>query len=115
MATDAITAVPTVSLDAYVLDVLMPDLVGHDHQPSALLVYLFLWRRTEGGAEPAEVRLRDLAEGTGLSKRAVQDAISRLETRRLLEVERASITAVLVFRVRRPWAERAAHRVATAG
>jgi hypothetical protein len=96
----------SIPLDAYVLDVLMPDLVGHDHQPSAFLVYLFLWRRTDGGAAPAEVRLRDLAEGTGLSKRAVQDAISRLTARRLLETERASITAVSVFRLLRPWANR---------
>ena len=33
----ALSAVP---LDAYVLDVLMPDLVGHDRRPSAFLVYL---------------------------------------------------------------------------
>ena len=33
---------------AYVLDTLMADLVGHDRQPSAFLVYLHLWRRTAG-------------------------------------------------------------------
>ena len=38
----------TVPVDAYVLDTLMADLVGHDRQPSAFLVYLFLWRRTHG-------------------------------------------------------------------
>jgi hypothetical protein len=107
MATDASPGVPTIPLDAYVLDALMPDLVGHDHQPSAFLVYLFLWRRTGGGEQPAEVRLRELAEGTGLSKRAVQDAVARLCRRRLVEANRASITAVSVFRLRRPWAERA--------
>src|ERR1041385_7594092 len=33
-------------LDRYVIDVLMRDLVGHDHTPSAFLVYLWLWART---------------------------------------------------------------------
>jgi hypothetical protein len=97
-----------IPLDAYVLAVLMPDLVGHDHQPSAFLVYLYLWRKTGGGEHPAEVRLRELSEGTGLSKRAVQDAVSRLVARHLLEAERASITAVSEFRLLRPWASRAA-------
>ena len=35
-------------LDPYVTDVLMPDLVGHDRQPSAFLTYLFLYRRGRG-------------------------------------------------------------------
>ena len=29
-------------IDDYVCDVLMRDLVGHDHQPTAFLVYLYL-------------------------------------------------------------------------
>ena len=33
----------TVAIDTYILDTLMADLVGHDRQPSAFLVYLFLW------------------------------------------------------------------------
>jgi DNA-binding GntR family transcriptional regulator len=45
-----------------------------------------------------------VAAATGLSKRAVQDAIWRLAKRRLLGIERASITAVPVYTVRRPWA-----------
>jgi len=104
MATDA---TPQVPLDSYVLDVLMPDLVGHDRQPSALLVYLYLWRKTDGGEHPAEVSPRELAEGTGLSKRAVQDALGRLGTRRLVEADRPTITAVSTFLLRRPWVERA--------
>jgi hypothetical protein len=28
----------TLPLDAYIIDTLMPDLVGHDRQPSAFLV-----------------------------------------------------------------------------
>ena len=61
-----------VEIDGYVLDTLMADLVGHDRQPSAFLVYLRLWRHTHGsGHSTAQVSLLDLAVGTGLSKRAV--------------------------------------------
>lgn len=98
----------TVEIDAYVIDTLMRDLVGHDRHPSAFLVYLYLWRRTGGpGGEPARVSLRDLAEATGLSKRAVQDALGRLEHRRLLDVRREGITAVPEYAVRRAWSRRA--------
>ena len=94
----------SVPCDAYVLDTLMPDLVGHDRQPSAFLVYLFLWRRTHGRSETAaQLPLRDIAEGTGLSKRTVQDALSRLVKRRLVQVARAHITAVPSYTVLRPW------------
>jgi len=47
-----------------VLDTLMPDLVGHDRQPSALIVYLFLWLQT-GGRGSAQISLLDLALGLG--------------------------------------------------
>ena len=93
-----------VEVDDYVLDTLMADLVGHDRQPSAFLVYLFLWRRTHGaGAPNVQVSLFDLAAGTGLSKRAVQEALRWLSKRRLLSVQREGITAIPVYTVRRPW------------
>jgi hypothetical protein len=96
--------VPPVEIDDYVLDTLMADLVGHDRQPSAFLVYLFLWRRTHGaGAESAQLSLFDLAGGTGLSKRAIQEALRWLSKRRLLSVQRAGITAIPVYTVKRPW------------
>jgi hypothetical protein len=99
-----------VAIDAYVLDTLMPDLVGHDRQPSAFLVYLFLWRRTHGsGAADVQVALADIAEATGLSKRAVQDAVAWLARRKLIAVARASITAVPVYSTLRPWRRQAAH------
>jgi DNA-binding GntR family transcriptional regulator len=81
----------------------MPDLVGHDRQPSALLVYLYLWRQTEGGESASVVSLREIADGTGLSKRAVQDALARLHSRRLIGIQRASITAIPEYRIHRPW------------
>ena len=95
---------PVVEVDAYVLDTLMPDLIGHDRHPSAFVVYLYLWRRTHGANEATvQVSLLDIATATGLSKRAIQDALSQLAKRRLLSIQRASITAVPVYTVKRPW------------
>ena len=39
-----------ITLDAHVIDSLMPDLVGHDRQPSAFLVYLYLYRHAGANA-----------------------------------------------------------------
>jgi hypothetical protein len=33
----------TIPIDDYVIDVLMSDIVGHDQQPAAFLVYLYLY------------------------------------------------------------------------
>ena len=94
----------TFAIDAYILETLMVDLVGHDRQPSAFLVYLFLWTSSHGRkVATTQVALRDIADGTGLSKRAVQDALGRLSRRKLITVERESITAVPVYTVLRPW------------
>jgi len=91
-------------LDPYVVDTLLPDLVGHDRRPAAFLVYLFLWRRSCGSSGGwATTPLREMAEGTGLSKRSVQAAIQRLVHRKLVSVRRASITTVGEYRVERPW------------
>jgi hypothetical protein len=43
-------------LDRYVVDVLLRDLVGHDHSPAAFIVYLFLSRRA-AGERKKQVRL----------------------------------------------------------
>ena len=94
----------TVQLDAYVIEPLMRDLVGHDRQPSAFLVYLFLWARTVDQPDrTAPVSLRELADATGLSKRGVQEALGRLHRRKLIGIHRASITAVPEYTVHRPW------------
>ena len=63
-------------IDAYVMETLLADLVLHDRQPSAFLVYLLLWRQTHGDKrETAQIALRDIAEQTGLAKRSVQSAL----------------------------------------
>src|SRR4051812_43444415 len=98
---EAMTPLP---FDAYMFDTLMPDLVGHDRQPSAFLVYLFLWRHTRAvEAKTVQIALQDIAEGSGVSKRSVQQAIVWLAKRQLIAVARHTITAVPVYTVRRPW------------
>ena len=96
-------------LDRYVVDVLLRDLAGHECSPSAFLVYLLLWRRTRGDLQPA-VRLshREIAEETGLSKSAVQQALRRLHRRGLVRSRRRHATDTPEHRVVRPWARRPA-------
>lgn len=96
--------VSTLPLDEYVVVSLMPDLVGHDRQPSAFIVYLALWRLSHGsGRATVRVALQDIAEATGLAKRSVQGALGWLAKRKLIGVARASMTAVPVYTVLRPW------------
>ena len=86
--------------------------ISTNTSPSAFLVYLFLWRLTHGaGSATAQVALRDVAENTGLSKRGVPSALSWLVKRKLIAVARASITAIPVYTVNRPWLRRYAASV----
>jgi DNA-binding transcriptional MocR family regulator len=94
-------------VDAYVFDVLMADLIAHDRQPSAFVLYLSIWRLTDGGRRKSPpISLRSLSEQTGLSKRAIQDAADRLERRQLISIERQMPTAVPVYRLHKPWSAR---------
>ena len=91
-------------MDPYVADTLLRDLVGHDRRPSAYLVYVYLWGLT-GGRKTARaaLSLARLAEETGLSKRAVQDAVAHLERRKLVRIDRPRATAMPAYEVLRPW------------
>ena len=94
----------TISIDDYVIDTLMRDLVGHDRRPSAFLVYLYLWRASQrNGDGRVQVSLLDIAHDVGLSKRSVQNALGWLAKRKLIRVSREGITAVPVYTVLRPW------------
>src|ERR1700760_1816732 len=96
-----------IHLDRYVIDTLMPDLVGHDRRPSALLVYLFLWAHSgEPRTRRASASLREIAEGTGMSKRGVQEALRILLRRRLVSRTSASATSIAEYDVLRPWRKR---------
>lgn len=97
----------SIRLDEYVVDVLLRDLVGHDHSPAAFVVYLFLWRRSM--SEPKKrVRFshRDIAQETGLSKSAVQQAFRILHRRKLVTSTRRHETDTPEHIVERPWAKR---------
>ncbi len=94
----------TLSLDTYIIDALMRDLAGHDRSPAAFLVYLWLWRHSEGAGKPAfGASLQDIAYGTGLSKSAVQAAVRRLKVRQLITAERKVATHAPIYRVMTPW------------
>jgi hypothetical protein len=91
-------------IDAYVIDVLMRDLVGHDRAPSAFVVYLWLWRSGPGaGRERVGASLQTIATGTGLSKSAVQAAVLRLARRQLVTARRGRATEAPVYEVHGPW------------
>jgi hypothetical protein len=93
-----------ISLDPYVVDVLMRDLVSHDHAPSAFLVYLWLWARTEGGKRRFAASLAGIALETGLSKSSVQNAVRQLTRRRqLIAVTRDGPTSPPIYAVLKPW------------
>jgi DNA-binding MarR family transcriptional regulator len=92
------------TIDAYVVEVLMRDLVRHDRNPSAFVVYLWLWRQTHGFGRPrAGASLQSIATETGLSKSSVQTALRRLRTRGLIVSSREGPTTPAFFEVMTPW------------
>jgi len=94
----------TIPVDDYVLDVLMRDLVGHDQQPAAYLVYLHLYRQAVRDKwKPVSSSLRTIADATGLSKSAVQTALEKLRRRELIASTSEHSTAVPRHRVLRHW------------
>jgi hypothetical protein len=95
---------PRVALDAYVIDVLMPDLVGHDRRPAAFLVYLFLLRHSAHSRDGSlSVSLQTIATKTGLSKSSVQAALRHLKRRQLIDPTVLASVTHPVRRVLRPW------------
>ena len=97
------------TIDPYVTDTLMRDLVAHSRSTAAFLVYLQLYRRTHGdGRGSIAISHGVLAESIGISKRSVQTAVSHLADRRLIRQRRARPTAVPVYTVLTPWTRRAA-------
>jgi DNA-binding MarR family transcriptional regulator len=103
------SAMQHIPIDEYVIDVLLPDLTGHDHTPTAFLVYVVLWTalfREE--QKRIALSLRELSEGTGLSKSAVQAAVRGLKRRGLIKVFKAHPTAIPEYELVRHWVRRRA-------
>jgi CRP-like cAMP-binding protein len=93
-----------ITLDAYLLDCLLPDLVGHDRRPASFIVYLYLYRQASRQANwSVRVSHQSIANATGLSRSAVQSALAHLQNRQLIDTSRAHPTAVPLHRVLRPW------------
>jgi hypothetical protein len=93
----------SITLDTYVARTLMRDLIGHDHKPTAFLVYLWMAAEAQRCGGPVEVSYASLAEETGLSRSSAQSAVAWLVKRKLLAMEKATVTAVPVYTVLAPW------------
>jgi CRP-like cAMP-binding protein len=94
-------------LDAYVFEVLMPDLVGHDRRPAAFVVYLYLLHTAQAlGRDQVPASLQTIAVKTGLSKSAVQVALRHLKRRGLIGTDETGTQVNPVRQVLRPWRRR---------
>ncbi len=89
-----------IEVDPYLVEVLLPDLVGHDRRASAYLVYLIV-AASPGGRLAASHG--QLAEKAGLSRRSVQSAVAHLAQRGLLSITRRGSTDVSEYRALQPW------------
>jgi CRP-like cAMP-binding protein len=95
------------AFDPYFVDVLMPDLVGHDRSPAAFVVYLYLWRRVSLSPRgDVQVSYATIAVDTGLSRITAQRAVALLRRRRLISSKSESRTSVPKYAVLRPWVGR---------
>jgi hypothetical protein len=93
-----------ISLDDYVIDVLMRDLVGHDRRVVSFLVYLwFAGEQRKGNV--VEASYRQIAESIGVSKSSAQAAVGWLIKRKLLAATKKTVTATPRYRVLAPWRE----------
>ena len=95
-----------VAVDPYVIDSLMPDLVGHDRRPSAFLVFLYLWRRTRAASKTTSASYQMIADATGLSKGSAQSAVQWLARRGLIEASAETATSPNSFRLVCHWRSR---------
>ena len=102
------------SLDAYLTDVLMRDLVGHDRRPVSFLVYLWLAVEQQRRGAAVQISYQELAECIGVSKSSVQSAVAWLVRRRLLAGSKKNATATARYTVLSPWRDRS-HRRASIG
>jgi hypothetical protein len=92
------------SIDAYVVDVLLPDLVGHDRRPATFVVYLFLLRQAaKSRRDVIPISLQAIATRTGLSKSTVQMALRHLRRRRLIDPGVTATVTAPLRRILRPW------------
>ncbi len=94
------------TLDEYVVDVLMRDLVGHDRRPVSFLVYLWLAAEQQRQGQAVSISYQQLAESVGISKSSAQAAAGWLARRKLIAVSKTSFTATPSYAVQTPWLSR---------
>lgn len=92
-----------VTLDDYVIDPLMRDLVAHDRRPASFLVYLWLAAAQARTGREVQVSFQEMAESVGVSKSAAQAAVRWLIRRKLLQATKVNATAVPCYKVMTPW------------
>ena len=97
-----------ISLDDYVLDVLMRDLVGHDRSPVSFLVYLWIASGQSRSNGVVEASYQQIAESIGVSKSSAQSAVGWLIKRELLACTKKTVTATPRYRALTPWRDREA-------
>jgi DNA-binding MarR family transcriptional regulator len=73
------------------------DLVKRDRSPSAFVIYIYL--SSKAGAKGLRASLHTIAEDTGFSKSAVQNALRLLNRRKLIRTEKSSPTATPVHHI----------------
>jgi hypothetical protein len=97
------TARSATEIDDYVTDVLMRDLVGHDRRPASFLAYLWLAAEQQRRAAPVSISYQELAESIGISKSSAQSAVAWLIQRKLLRMNKQTVTATPEYTIRTPW------------
>ncbi|MFZ0184857.1 MAG: helix-turn-helix domain-containing protein [Nitrosotalea sp.] len=91
-----------ISIDDYVIDVLLRDLVGHDRRVVSFLVYLWFTGELRRG-NVVEASYRQIAESIGVSKSSAQAAVAWLLKRKLLVSTKKTVTATPRYIVLTPW------------
>ena len=91
------------SLDDYVVEVLMRDLVGHDRRPASFLVYLWLASEQQRRGAAVQISYRELAESIGVSKSSAQAAVNWLLRRKLIAMNKENATATPSYTAMKPW------------
>jgi hypothetical protein len=103
------------TLDTYITDVLMRDLVGHDRRPVSFLVYLWLAVEQQSRKAAVQISYNELAENIGVSKSSAQSAVNWLVRRRLLTMEKDNVTATPRYTVLSPWKDPSRQRSSRRG
>ena len=93
-----------ITLDDYIVDVLMRDLVGHDRRLVSFLVYLWVASEQRRGKD-VQASYQQIAESIGVSKSSAQAAVGWLVKRKLLACTKATVTATPRYRALAPWQE----------